>query len=76
MIDRLADGASGSQIFTVIILAAFDALAIVLKRSDMTISNFPDPLSEVTLYQSILVNRVFTLAILLMIDSRITSDQT
>lgn len=76
MIDRLVDGATGSQIFTAIILAAFDALAIVLKRSDMTVSNFPDPLSEVTLYQSILVNRVFTLATLLMKDPCITSDQT
>jgi hypothetical protein len=63
MIDRLADGASGSHIFAVTILAAFDALAVVLKRNDMTVSNFPDPLSEVTLYQSILVNRVFTLTI-------------
>jgi len=58
MIDRSAEDASGRDIFQSLILAGFDALSVVLKRSDMTISTFQDPISEVNLYQSILVNRV------------------
>jgi hypothetical protein len=44
--------------FSTVILAAFDALSLALKRSDISISNFPDPMTEVTLYQSLLSNRV------------------
>jgi hypothetical protein len=57
-IDRIADKASGRDIFQSLIMAAFDALSIVLKRSDMTTSTLQDPISEVSLYQSFLVNRV------------------
>jgi len=58
VIERLAEGIDTSQIFPAIIMAAFDALAIVLKRSDMTLNPLPEPVVEVTLYQSILANRV------------------
>jgi len=58
VIERLADGIDPSQIFPAIITAAFDALAMVLKRSDMTLNPLPEPVTEVTLYQSILANRV------------------
>ena len=57
MIDRLAPDASPRDLISAIILAGFDCLSIVLKRSD-TLSTFPDPVTEVNLYQSILVNRV------------------
>lgn len=57
-IDRLAPAASGREIFAAIVLASFDALAVVVKRNDISLSNFPDPVSEVALYQSLLVNRV------------------
>ena len=57
-VDRIADGSSGREIFSALILAAFDALAVVLKRSDISLSNYPDPMTEVALYQSLLVNRV------------------
>jgi hypothetical protein len=74
-IDRLSNDASGLQIFSSLILAAFDALSVVLKRSDMSVSNFPDPISEVTLYQSLLINRVSAFNTLLMIDPSITGDK-
>jgi hypothetical protein len=57
-VDRIADGSSGREIFSALILAAFDALSVALKRSDMSLSNYPDPMTEVALYQSLLVNRV------------------
>jgi len=60
-IDRLAPGASGREIFAAIVLATFDALAVVVKRNDISLSTFPDPVSVVALYQSLLVNRVPTL---------------
>jgi len=57
-IDRLCNPETmPMDIVSAIILAGFDCLAIVLKRSD-TLSSFPDPITEVNLYQSILVNRV------------------
>jgi len=58
VIERLADGIDTSRVFPAIITAAFDALAFVLKRSDMTVNPLPEPVTEVTLYQSILANRV------------------
>ena len=58
MIERLAENTSARDIIQSLVLAGFDALSLVLKRSDMTTSTFQDPISEVTLYQSILVNRV------------------
>jgi|SRR5277367_774375 hypothetical protein len=60
-IDRLAPGASGREIFAAIVLAAFDALSVVVKRNDISLSTFPDPVTEVALYQALLVNRVQTL---------------
>lgn len=57
-IDRLAEGSTGLEIFSALILAAFDALSVVVKRRDMALSTLPDPIAEVSLYQSILVNRV------------------
>jgi hypothetical protein len=57
-VDRLADGSSGREIFSALILAAFDALSVILKRNDMSLSNYPDPMTEVALYQSLLINRV------------------
>jgi len=43
-----------------LILAGFDGLAIVLKRSDINLSTYPEPMTEVALYQSIIVNRVLS----------------
>jgi hypothetical protein len=57
-IDLLAPGASGVEIFAAVILAAFDALSVVVKRNDISLSTFPDPVTEVALYQTLLVNRV------------------
>jgi hypothetical protein len=57
-VDRITDGSSGREIFSALILAAFDALSVVLKRSDISLSSYPDPMTEVALYQSLLVNRV------------------
>ena len=56
-IDRLAPDSSAREIVSAIILAAFDCVSIVLKRSD-TLSTFPEPITEVNLYQSLLVNRI------------------
>src|SRR5579859_2870499 len=56
-IDRLAPDSSARDLVSAIILAAFDCLSIVLKRSD-TLSTFPEPITEVNLYQSLLVNRI------------------
>jgi hypothetical protein len=64
-VDRIADGSSGREIFSALILAAFDALSVVLKRSDMSLSSYPDPMAEVALYQSLLVNRVFPFLLLI-----------
>jgi hypothetical protein len=58
-IDRLADGTPPLEVFCGLILAALDALSLVLKRSDISLSTYPDPVTEVNLYQSILVNRVY-----------------
>ena len=57
-IDLLAPGASGGEIFAAVVLAAFDALSVVVKRNDISLSTFPDPVTEVALYQALLVNRV------------------
>lgn len=50
--------ATAQDVCKSLILAGFDALAIVLKRSDITLSAYPEPMTEVALYQSIIVNRV------------------
>lgn len=57
-VDRLVDGSAPGEIYAGLIIAAFDALSLVLKRSDMALSSYPEPISEVALYQAILVNRV------------------
>jgi hypothetical protein len=57
-IERLAEGSSPRDIAASLILASFDALSLILKRSDITMSQLPDPLTEVILYQSLFVNRV------------------
>ena len=72
MIERLAENTSARDIIQSLVLAGFDALSLVLKRSDMTTSTFQDPISEVTLYQSILVNRVRPHVSVAHIDPRST----
>lgn len=56
-IDRLALDSTARDLVSAIILAAFDCLSIVLKRSD-TLSTLPEPITEINLYQSILVNKI------------------
>ena len=74
--DRLAPGASGRELFAAIILATFDALSAVLKCNEMTLSAFADPITEVSLYQSLLVNRVPLRRDLANIDSGSISHPT
>jgi hypothetical protein len=73
MVDRFADDASGRELFRSLTLAAFDSLSIASKHTDFTIYVGQDPISEVHLYQSILINRVSSHHLLVFpadVDSR------